>query len=243
MMSTEPPPDPDRDGDGILNTVDACPDQRETVNNVWDTDGCPDTPRQFYEAVRSDLELYWDNVITDAGLQYSLINGLVAFTQSINTLCGELVGGAWYCGADLTVYYDDLFVGSFLSQVGDGAPAFIIAHEIGHHVGFTILGWLPGVAITPSGAILTTKESELMADCFAGAWVANVGARGLLEPGDLQEIAVTLFAIGDPAETWFDPTEHGTVEQRGTATDFGYTSGPGICTDQTFFDLFPASEN
>lgn len=58
-----PAPNPDRDGDGIPNAVDVCPDQPETFNGVFDSDGCPDTPRQFYEAVRADVEVFWNTLL------------------------------------------------------------------------------------------------------------------------------------------------------------------------------------
>ena len=50
-----PPPDPDPDNDGFLNAADSCPDQAEVLNNVYDSDGCPDTPAEFYGDVRTDV--------------------------------------------------------------------------------------------------------------------------------------------------------------------------------------------
>jgi predicted metalloprotease len=111
------------------------------------------------------------------------------------------------------------------------APAFIIGHEFGHHVSW-LLGWPP---------LISPKESELQADCFAGSWASDADARGLLEEGDLEEAVVAVISVGDPDDTWFDPTLHGTANQRLAAFAIGYEEGPGGCTDSEFFDSFPVS--
>jgi predicted metalloprotease len=72
--------------------------------------------------------------------------------------------------------------------------------------------------------------------------IADVSNRGFLESGDLDEILVTLNAIGDPAWTWFLPTEHGTPEQRSSAFALGFAGGAGTCTAWSFVNLFPVSE-
>jgi predicted metalloprotease len=120
-------------------------------------------------------------------------------------------------------------LGDYLQLVGDMAPAFIIGHELGHHVSW-LLGW--PLSISP-------KEAELQADCFAGAWASNADSRGLLEEGDLEEAVEAVISVGDPDDTWFDPTLHGTVGQRLTAFAIGYEEGPAGCTETAFFDLFP----
>ena len=214
-------PDPDRDGDGILNEVDACPDQAENFNNLQDGDGCPDVPRDFYVLVKDDIEAFWDAGFTASQLAYTSISVFEAYTQPITTPCGTLeLNNAFYCTVNSGVYYDDnLLTNIFLAQVGDAAPAFIIAHELGHHVSF-LLGWLP---------LVTLKHFELMADCLGGAWIGDVASRGLVESGDLEEILVTLVAIGDPSWTWFLTDMHGTAEQRTLAFALGADQGSAAC--------------
>lgn len=228
---------PDPDGDGILAPNDACPNQPETINNVFDGDGCPDTPDDFYEAVRADVEAYWQAALSSQGLTYKPITRFTGYSSSIDTPCGTVEpNNAFYCGVDGGVYYHTPFLDGLLADIGDAAPAFAIAHEIGHHVGFRHLGWFPTLT-------LSTEESELGADCFAGTWLAWVNARGLLEEGDIQELAATMLAVGDPAWTWFDPTQHGTAQQRAAALDNGFANGawaclpsPGGLTGYVFYD-------
>jgi len=229
------PPNPDRDGDGFLNEVDACPDQAEVINNVYDFDGCPDTVPEFYAAVRVDIEAFWVAVLTGGPFPYRPITVFVSYTTPINTPCGAAeLGNAFYCTIDEGVYYDFDFLQLFLDQIGDMAPAFIISHEFGHHVS-KILGWAaPGVT--------SDKEQELQADCFAGAWTSDANDRGELEPGDLEEAVAAVISVGDPADTWFDPTAHGTALQRTVAFAIGFDGGAADCTSQAFFDLFPAPE-
>ena len=225
------PPNPDPDGDGILGVADACPNQPENFNNLQDGDGCPDVPRDFYVAVKDDIENTWAGVFAFSGLTYIAISIFQAYTQPINSPCGTLVlSNAFYCTVNVGVYYDDNLFTDFLTRIGDAAPAFIIAHEIGHHVGFQ-LGWWP--------PLISQKQAELMADCLGGAWLAGVAVRGLLEAGDLQEIGQTLFEIGDPAWTWFLSDLHGTPTQRTNAFLIGFLTGAPACTDQSFIDLFP----
>ena len=142
------------------------------------------------------------------------------------------MGNAFYCTIDEGVYYDFNFLQLFLDGIGDMGTAFIIAHEIGHHVS-KILGW-------DAPAVISTKENELQA--FAGAWTFDANARGELEPGDLEEAVAAVLSVGDPADTWFDPTAHGTELQRTVAFAIGFDGGAADCTDQAFFDLFPAPE-
>ena len=227
------PPNLDLDGDGILNAVDACPTAAENVNNVFDADGCPDTPGDLYQAVRVDTEAYWTTTLSGTAWPYTPISTFLGYSTQINSPCGVLtLNNAFYCPLNSGVYYDAVFLGQYLNLVGDMAPAFIISHEIGHHVSW-ILGW---------PLLVSQKETELQADCFGGAWTRNAADRGLLEAGDLEEAVVTLISVGDPAYTWFSPTGHGTPEQRLLAFAIGYDNGPGGCTTQAFFDLFPAAD-
>jgi predicted metalloprotease len=227
--------DPDPDQDGILTAVDACPNQAETLNNVWDGDGCPDTSKDLYLAARDDIEAYWAASFTTWQTfgPYLAISAFQDYTQPIDSPCGLVpLKTAFYCSANVAVYYDINFLDRWLGEIGDMAPVFIIAHEIGHNVGFH-LGWIPDF-------IISQKESELQADCFAGVWTATANTRGLVESGDLREAALGLIYLGDTTTPWFDPSSHGTRPQRATAFDVGFEQGAVGCTSQAFFDLFSA---
>lgn len=223
-------PYPDLDGDGILSVFDACPTQAETVNEILNGDGCPDSPASFYAMVREDVEAYWDDVFVAVFSVYTPISLFAEYTTPVNTPCGisELRDAA-YCPLNAGVYYDSSFMDDLLVQVGEVAPAFVVAHEISHHVGIAHLGWIPGVT-------LTVKASELAADCLAGSWLTLVAARGSLHQGadllELADLATTMFAIGDPADAWFDPAIHGTHRERARAFGMGLLNGPVACVPQ-----------
>jgi predicted metalloprotease len=212
---TEPTRSVDSDQDGIADLADVCPNSAETFNKVWDTDGCPDTPVDLYRAVRTDVETYWQNYFAS---RYIPIARLQLFVGQTGGYCGT-VNGPSYCPLDYTVYLEQFFMDRQLQQFGDFAPAIIIAHEIGHHIQ-TILGVNKIFSIS----------RELDADCLAGAWAANAGARGLLEVGDIQEAAGSLFSVGDRSGTaWFAADAHGTPFQRIVAFNRGYRNGPAGC--------------
>ena len=242
------PANPDLDGDGILNAVDACPNVAETVNRWEDDDGCPDNTTEFYGLVQESVEIYWNSVFDASGLIYTPISTFQAYQGTFSSPCGELESGnAIYCPINGGIYYDQSFVDSFF-DVGDASAAFIIGHEIGHHVGFS-LGWFDLVwslafpHIPHYQPVISGKETELMADCFSGNWVSWVDAQGVLEPGDLDEVLNAILAVADPDDTWFDPDAHGTDVQRVVAFAIGFDGEPAHCVSAGFFDLFPTLEN
>lgn len=107
-------------------------------------------------------------------------------------------------------------------RIGDFAAAVVVAHEFGHHVADEIA---QGAQVAPP----TGKNSELIADCFAGNWAASVYAQGLLEEGDVEEAVAALSVIGDVGESEYP---HGTGEERVSAFTAGYAgiqdvTGPG----------------
>ena len=226
----------DSDDDGFSNSVDACPNEPETVNGVFDTDGCPDTPQGFYDVVRLDVEAWWTVLLTGQPFPYRPISEFVAYTTPVDTPCGVVESNsASYCTTSEGIYYDSKFLQFFLDEVGDLAPAFIIAHEIGHHVS-NIFGF-------EAPSVISVKELELQADCFGGAWVASAGARGVLQPAAQGETLDALILAGDPAATWFRPDLHGTSDDRLTAFIVGTLQGTPSCTSPSFFALFtPPSE-
>lgn len=130
---------------------------------------------------------------------------LVLFTDATSTACGygEAASGPFYCPADERVYIDLGFYRELrdrLGAPGDFAQAYVIAHEIGHHLQ-NLLGLSDKVhraapaAQRGSGGL--SVRLELQADCFAGVWARDAERRGLLEPGDIEEAIAAAGAIGD----------------------------------------------
>ena len=228
-----PPSNPDVDGDGFLNAVDACPNQAEVINNVFDSDGCPDVPLDLYIHVFDDVQAFWE-ITLEGVVVYSHVEALEGYTTSIASPCGDLgINNAAYCPVSASVFYDSNFFERLLADVGGVAPAFIIAHEIGHHVS-NLLGWL-------SDPRLSRKDLELQADCFGGVWARSANDRRLLEERDLDEAIISLFSTGSPDETWFDPAIHGTDVERAWAFGVGWQGGGARCTSEAFIQALPTT--
>jgi predicted metalloprotease len=151
--------------------------------------------------------------------------------------------GPFYCPADSRVYLDLSFYDEMRQQLGapgDFAWAYVIAHEVGHHVQ-TLLGTSDEVdRLTrddPDRANELSVRTELQADCYAGVWAATVFAEGDLQSGDIDEAFAATEAVGDDrlardAGRRVNPDSftHGSSEQRRTWFDKGYESGnPSSC--------------
>ncbi|HKP52609.1 MAG TPA: neutral zinc metallopeptidase [Chloroflexia bacterium] len=219
----------DVDGDGILDGPDDCPRFLENVNKVFDLDGCPDTMQTLLVFAAEDIDTYWAGFFDDEGIDYAPPDIFAAYWEDgqYDTECGPVeVNNAFYCGGDHGIYYDYNFLQSELDEVGDFAPVIILAHEWGH----LIQGNL-GILDDPH---YLTFQTEQQADCFAGAWSWHVEDEGLLEEGDLDEAASSLFRAGDEEDfPWFEPGAHGSPQQRIQAFQLGYDEGPYACFDFT----------
>lgn len=164
---------------------------------------------------------------------------MVLFSGTTQSPCGGASGatGPFYCPADNKAYLDTAFFATMRDRLGAGgdfAAAYVIAHEVAHHVQ-NELGVLAQVQKARQAASQTrangiTMRSELMADCLSGIWARNVG--DLMERGDLQEALNAARMIGDdhlqrqagrvPQPHTFT---HGTSEQRARWFERGYDSG------------------
>ncbi len=216
---------PDADGDGVPDADDVCPEMPERVGGLDydDPDGCPDTLDELVAFAVEDVDDYWATRLRGIAVGYQA-PAVVPYTEPVPTGCGPApLDNAIYCPFDNTIYYDaGLFQAEF-EKNGDFAPILILAHEWGHvvqaHVGFFGL------------ANLYDIDYELQADCMAGVYARNLNQRDLLDVGDLDESAATLFAIGDDAAevAWYDPGAHGTGEERSYAFQTGFEEGLSIC--------------
>ncbi len=160
--------------------------------------------KAFMRFVINDVQDAWVGIFAGAGQQYER-TVLVLFTGGVNTGCGAASSatGPFYCPVDRKVFLDLGFFRELRDRFGapgDFAQAYVIAHEVGHHVQ-NQLGILPQVnqaqRDNPSQANELSVRLELQADCFAGVWAHTAYQRQILEDGDLEEGLTAAAAIGD----------------------------------------------
>jgi len=158
----------------------------------------------FVDAVTGDAQKTWARIL---GNRYQPTH-VVLFRDAIQSACGsaESATGPFYCPGDQKVYLDLGFFGELSQRFGapgDFAQAYVITHEIGHHVQ-NLLGYTDRVRGSRSGANSASVALELQADCFAGVWGHAASQQGRfqaggveLEPGDAEEALRAAAAIGD----------------------------------------------
>ena len=168
-----------------------------------------DPMREFVQVVLGNTEDAWHVLFEDRGLRYEEPT-LVLFSDAVSSACGfaQAATGPFYCPADRQVYLDLSFFRALQERFGapgDFAQAYVIAHEVGHHVQ-TLLGISERVRDLQSRtggaeANALSVRQELQADCFAGIWAHYVQANDAdavaLEAGDIEEAMGAASAIGD----------------------------------------------
>lgn len=193
---------------------------------------------EFISFVLDDLEATWTEIFRESGRTYK-VPRLVVFNDAVKSACGTQSSavGPFYCGADEQVYIDLGFYKELvkLGGPGDFAQAYVLAHEIGHHVQH-ILGTSSAVreqkGRNRQNANALSIAQELQADCYAGIWAHFASNRNLLEMGDLEEGLKAAAAIGDDTlqrratgttapESW----THGSSQQRVKWFKTGYETG------------------
>ncbi|THB63350.1 MAG: flagellar biosynthesis protein FlgM [Desulfovibrio sp.] len=194
----------------------------------------------FVAAVLGDVEDTWNQLFREVGRTYQEPT-LVLFSGSVQSACGYAGSstGPFYCPGDKKVYLDTTFFDELarLGGSGDFAQAYVIAHEVGHHVQ-NLLGTLGEVQslqqrVGRTEANELSVRLELQADCYAGVWGYHADrARNMLERGDLQEALNAASAIGDDrlqqqyqGQVVPDSFTHGTSEQRARWFRRGFDSG------------------
>ncbi len=184
----------------------------------------------FVAAVLGDLEDTWGDIFRAKGAQY-VPPKLVLFSQRIQSGCGTASAGAgpFYCPGDNKVYIDLEFYRELEQQFkapGDFARAYVLAHEVGHHVQ-TLLGISDKVRAAQERGSEEQSNAlqvrmELQADCFAGIWANHANkSRHILESGDVEEALGAAAAVGDDTiqrrmqgEVVPETFTHGSAEQR-----------------------------
>ena len=201
--------------------------------------------KDFSSYVFGDAQDTWSGTFEREGEGYDRAE-LVLYDGAVSTGgCGNATSavGPFYCPADERVYLDLSFFGDMERQLGapgDFAWAYVIAHEVGHHVQ-NITGTNDEVAqlegSDPDSRNELSVRTELQADCYAGVWAATVFAQGDLQEGDLEEAFTASEAVGDDrlqgqagGRVNPDSFTHGTSEQRREWFTKGYESGdPAAC--------------
>lgn len=197
-----------------------------------------DTASQFVSSILGETEDFWTQKFADRGARYEP-PVLVLFSGQVNSACGfaSAASGPFYCPGDRKVYLDTSFFTELerrFGAPGDFAAAYVIAHEVGHHVQ-TLLGVSDQVRQAQAAAGQTQSNGlqvrmELQADCFAGLWANS--ARRLLEDGDIEEGLKAASAIGDDTlqrqsgrTVRPESFTHGSSEQRVEWFTRGFRSG------------------
>ena len=201
---------------------------------------------EFAKFVSKDVQDMWTQVFQQAGKSYTRAP-VVTFTSGTVTGCGPASSqtGPFYCPADHKVYLDLSFFQELSRRFGapgDFAAAYVIAHEIGHHVQ-SELGIEEQVRRKqqedPGNANVYSVQLELQADCFAGVWARSTYDRGLLDPGDTEEGLQAAAAVGDDRlgarsrEQW----THGSSELRVKWFRTGFDSGKASACDTSDVQL------
>ncbi len=187
---------------------------------------------RFARAITASTEDVWSGIFSQQGQQYPAPR-VVSYRQGTQTGCGagQAAMGPFYCPADQRVYIDLDFFQELTTRFGGGgdfAQAYVIAHEVGHHVQHVTGATETAERLGRQGADSGGVRLELQADCYAGVWAARANAqnraqrgRDLLEPGDVEEGMRAASAIGDDtlqrsAGRAVNPESfsHGSSEQR-----------------------------
>lgn len=225
----------------VATQMQGNPEPQEVQSQQAQRAPASDPQTKFIRQILHSTERTWNAIFAEQGQQY-VPPKLVIFTGRTPTACGagESAMGPFYCPADSKVYIDLAFYRDLQNRFkapGDFAQAYVIAHEIGHHVQH-LLGISAKVqqarqrASEAQGNALSVKL-ELQADCLAGVWAARANeARPILEAGDVDEALTAATAIGDDrlqqqsrGTITPDSFTHGTSEQRVRWFKRGISSG------------------
>ena len=212
-----------------------------------------DPQAKFVAKVLHSTEVTWDKIFQGSGHQYPAPK-LVLFSGQTPTACGsgQAAAGPFYCPGDQKVYIDLAFYDEMKNRFhapGDFAQAYVIAHEVGHHIQ-NIMGTSDKVQQARQSARNEAESNqysvrlELQADCYAGVWAHHAdGANRILEAGDVEEAMTAAAAIGDDAlqkqaqgYAVPDSFTHGTSQQRMRWFNQGLSGG-----DVNKCDTFSAS--
>jgi len=194
-----------------------------------------DAYEDFSGRVLGSIDAYWEQHVE--GYEPA---ALVLFRDRTTSSCGGAVSvvGPHYCPLDRQIYLDERFFDELQSRFGaeggDVAEAYVIAHEVGHHLQ-NLLGLIPD---NPSAE--ESISTELTADCLAGAWLGSLQSQGIYEDGEISEAINAASAVGDDniqqrTEGTIQPESwtHGSSAQREQSVQLGFRNhdNPEVCLD------------
>jgi len=199
-----------------------------------------DETGQFLASVLGMTEDVWSEIFADAGARYAPPT-MVLFSQAVQSACGFTTAatGPFYCPPDRKLYLDTSFFEELAQMGGPGdfAQAYVIGHEVGHHIQ-TLTGtsdWVRGLQARGDQAAGNRLQvlMELQADCYAGVWAHHANRmQQVLEPGDVEEGLAAAAAIGDDRlmrragrEVAPESFTHGTSAQRQRWLRIGIETG------------------
>ncbi|GGN94335.1 KPN_02809 family neutral zinc metallopeptidase [Saccharibacillus kuerlensis] len=223
----------------LLNGVTSTTTQTQTAGNYQGT-AEEEELADFVSVVLADTEEVWEDVFRENGMTYRNPK-LVLFTDSVQSACGTASSavGPFYCPGDEKLYIDLSFYDELKQRFqapGDFAMAYVVAHEVGHHVQ-KLLGTSDKVdrlrrTLSETEYNKYSVRLELQADYYAGVWAHYEQGRNLLEEGDLEEALTAASAVGDDSiqlrsrgHVVPDSFTHGTSEQRKSWFYKGFQSG------------------
>jgi len=220
-------------------------EQLPTTDNGGSQSSRPTSPeeeqlKQFVAVVLAETEDAWSDTFRQMGREYRKPT-LVLFTDRVQSACGVAgtAVGPFYCPGDEKLYIDLSFFHELRTKFGapgDFAIAYVVAHEVGHHVQ-KLLGTMERVdavrnRVSAEQANATSVRLELQADFYAGVWAHYARNRGIVEPGDVEEALGAASAVGDDrlqreGQGYVVPDSftHGTSEQRARWFRQGFETG------------------
>ena len=204
-----------------------------------------DAGGQFVDVIEQSTTDVWSQIFAAEGQRYRRPAAVVIYDQATGTGCGmgQSAMGPFYCPADQKIYLDLAFWNELESRFGakgEAARAYVIAHEVGHHVQ-NLTGATNNVERGSRGADSSAVRLELQADCYAGVWVAHApaasGGQVALDPADIEDGIRAAAAVGDDAiqkqsqgRVMPDAFTHGSSEQRMRWFRIGVEKGdPAAC--------------
>lgn len=239
---------------GVVNTVQTIQSPQKQLNrqqSSFQESTEEKNLKQLSLVVLTDLGKVWSNYFKKQGLTYKMPK-MVLYRGATHTACGtgQASAGPFYCPSDQSLYIDLSFYNTMKNELGadgDAAFAYVLAHEVGHHVQ-TLLGTIQKVhqiqnQVNKSQANALNVRLELQADCYAGVWGYYAKQEQLFENGDLEEAYNAAEAVGDDrlqkrAQGYTVPHTytHGTSAQRKQWLHRGFETG-NIQQCGTFADL------